>query len=57
MKSVLDVDSSNSWFEDYSFDYDGLLRYQNRIYVPHNEGLQKMVLEEMHCTPFAENLG
>jgi hypothetical protein len=39
MKLVLDMDSSDSCFEDYSFDDNGLLRYHNMIYVPDPEGL------------------
>ena len=39
VKSVLDMDSLDSRFEVYSFDDDGLLRYQNKIYVLDSEGL------------------
>ena len=42
----------DSWFEDYSFDEDGLLRYQNRIVVLDREGLQKVF-----CTPFSRHPG
>ena len=57
VKLVLDVDSSDSQFEDYSFDDDSLLRYQNKIYVPNHEGLWKVILEEMHCTSFVGHPG
>ena len=57
MKLVLETDASNSRLDDYSFDDDGVLRYQSRIYVPNCEGLQKVVLEEMHCNPFLGHLG
>ena len=57
MKLVLDVDSLDSRFEDYSFDDDGLLIYHNMIYITDHEGLWKVVLEEMHCTLFAGHPG
>ena len=31
VKSVLDIDASDPQFDDYSFDEDGLLKYQYRI--------------------------
>ena len=57
VKSVMNTDASDSRFDDYSLDEDGLLKYQNRIYVPDREGLRRVVLEEMHNTPFSGHPG
>lgn len=57
VKFVMDTDASDSRFDDYSLDEDGLLKYQNRIYVPNREGLRRVVLEEMHNTPFSGHPG
>jgi hypothetical protein len=36
---------------------DGLLRYQNRIYVPTNEEIRKLILEEAHFSPYSMHPG
>jgi hypothetical protein len=36
---------------------DGLLRYQNRIYVPNNEEIRKLILEEAHFSPYSVHPG
>jgi len=35
-------------FEGYSLDNDGLLRYNDRIYVPPNNELRSLILSEAH---------
>jgi hypothetical protein len=35
-------------FEGYTLDNDGLLRYNNRIYVPPNDELRILILSEAH---------
>ena len=57
VRSSLDLDPLDLRFEDYSCDDNGLLRYYNKIYVSNCEGLQKAVLEEIHCTPFVGSPG
>jgi hypothetical protein len=37
-----------SMFEGYKLDNDGLMRYNNRIYVPPNEKLRNLILSEAH---------
>jgi hypothetical protein len=32
---------------------NGLLRYQNRIYVPNDEEIKKLILEEAHFSPYS----
>jgi hypothetical protein len=36
---------------------DGLLRYQNRICVPNNEEIRKLILEEAHFSPYSVHPG
>jgi len=35
-------------FEGYTFDNDRLLRYNERIYVPPNDELRKLIFSEAH---------
>jgi hypothetical protein len=35
-------------YEGYSFDNDGLLRYNTIIYVPPNDNLRIYILNEVH---------
>jgi hypothetical protein len=35
-------------FEGYTLDNDGLMRYNNRIYVPLNKELRILILNEAH---------
>jgi hypothetical protein len=35
-------------FEGFSFDDDGLLRFKNQIYVPLNNELRSLILNENH---------
>ena len=35
-------------YEEYSLDNDGLLRFWGRIYVPPNENIHQLILNEAH---------
>ena len=35
-------------FEGFMFDDDGLLRFKNQIYVPSNDDLRSLILNEAH---------
>jgi hypothetical protein len=35
-------------FERFTFDENELLRFKNRIYVPSNDELRKLILNEVH---------
>jgi hypothetical protein len=35
-------------YEGFSFDSDGLLRFESRIYVPPNDELRKLILSKAH---------
>ena len=53
MKS--DVEKRKS--SEYVIQDDGMLRFKGRICVPHNEALNKRILEEAHITHFSVHLG
>lgn len=36
---------------------DGLIRFKNRIYVPYNNELKKLILMEFHVEPYSDHLG
>ena len=35
-------------FEGFMFDNDGLLRFKNLIYIPSNDELRRLILNEAH---------
>jgi hypothetical protein len=44
-------------FEGFNVDNDGLLRFKNRIYVPPNEKLGSLILNEAHRAVYMAHLG
>jgi hypothetical protein len=44
-------------YEGYSLDNDGLLRYNGRIYVPPNDELRKLILNEAHRAMYMAHPG
>ena len=42
---------------DYCLTTDGLVRFQDRIYVPDNSELKNMILREFHVKPYSGHLG
>ena len=57
VKTTLHTDPFDYCFNGYSFDNNGLLRYQGRIYILDRARLMKIVMEEMHSTPYSGHLG
>ena len=43
--------STSTKMEGYSLDHDGLLIFQERVYVSANEELRRLVLDEAHRAP------
>ena len=39
-------------YEEYSLDSDGLLRFRGRIYVPPNEDIRQLILNEAHSAVY-----
>ena len=50
-------DPQDSKYSEFSLEEDGLLRYHNRIYVPNNSKLQRMILKESHLAPYSRHPG
>jgi hypothetical protein len=44
-------------FEGFMFDDDGLLRFKNRIYVPPNDELRGLILNEAHIVVYMAHPG
>ena len=41
----------------YTIDSDGILRYQDRVFLPRNEELKEEVLREAHCSRYTVHPG
>ena len=44
-------------YEGYKLEVDGLLTYKNRIYIPNVADLRRIVMDEIHETPYFGHLG
>jgi hypothetical protein len=44
-------------YEGYSLDSDGLLRYNGRIYVPQNDEMINLILNEAHQAVYMAHPG
>jgi hypothetical protein len=44
-------------FEGFTFDDDGLLRFKNHIYVPQNDDLRSLILNEAHRAVYIAHSG
>jgi hypothetical protein len=44
-------------FEGYTLDKNGLMRYNNQIYVPTNDELRILILNEAHREVYMAQLG
>ena len=44
-------------FEGFTFDYDGLLWFKNRIYIQLNDKLRSLILNEAHREVYMAHLG
>lgn len=44
-------------YEDYSLDNDGLLRFRGRLYVPPNEDIRQLILNEAHRAVYMAHPG
>jgi hypothetical protein len=58
VKEIIEQDAMNvPRFEGYTLENDGLMRYNNRIYVPPNEKLINLILSESHREVYMAHLG
>jgi len=44
-------------YEECSLDNDGLLQFRGRIYVPQNEDIRQLILNEAHLTIYIAHPG
>lgn len=56
-KSLREDEMKVPKYEDYSFDNDGLLRFRGRIYVPPNEEIRQLILNEAHHAVYMAHHG
>ena len=45
------------WFEGFSFDSDGLLRFRSQVYVPPNDELRMLILSKAHRAVYMAHPG
>lgn len=56
-KSLREDEMRVQKYEEYSLDNDGLLRFRGRIYVPSNEDIRQLILNEAHCAVYMAHPG
>ena len=44
-------------FEGFTLENDGLMRYNNHIYIPPNNELRSLILSEAHRAVYMAHLG
>ena len=44
-------------YEGYKLEEDGFIIYKNRIYIPNAIDLRRVVMDEIHQTPYSSHLG
>jgi len=42
---------------DYCLIVDGMVRFRDRIYVPDNSELKRLILREFHARPYSGHSG
>ena len=53
VKDKLQQQSLEKKYEGYKLEEDGLLTYKNRIYIPNVADLRRVVMDEIHQTPYS----
>ena len=44
-------------YEEYKLEEDGLLTYNNRVYIPNISYLRRMVMDEIYQAPYSSHPG
>ena len=57
VKDKLQQQSIEKMYEGYKLEEDGFLTYKGRIYIPNVADLRRMVLDEIHQTPYSSHPG
>ena len=53
VKDKLQQQSLEKRYEGYKLEEDGLLAFKGRIYIPNVADLRKVVMDEIHQTPYS----
>ena len=57
IKDKLQQQSLEKKYEGYKLEEDGLLTYKRRMYIPNVAYLRRVVMDEIHQTPYSGHLG
>ena len=57
VKDKLQQQSLEKRYEGYKLEEDGLITYKNRIYIPNVADLRRVVMDEIHQTPYSGHPG
>jgi hypothetical protein len=44
-------------FQEYTLDNDGLIRYNEHIYIPHDNKLRNYILNKSHRAVYMDHIG
>ena len=53
VKDKLQQQSIEKRYEEYKLEEDGILTYRGRIYIPNVADLRRVVMDEIHQTPYS----
>ena len=53
VKDKLQQQGLEKKYEGYKLEEDGILNYKGRIYIPDVAGLRRVVMDEIHHTPYS----
>ena len=56
IKDKLQQQSLEKKYEGYKLEEDELLTYKNRIYIPNVSDLRRVVMDEIHQSPYSSHL-
>ena len=57
VKDNLQYQSLQKKYEGYKLEEDGILTYKSRIYIPNVTYLRRVVMDEIHQTPYSSHPG
>ena len=57
VKDKLQQQSLEKKYEGYKLEEDGILTYKSRMYIPNVAYLRRVVMDEIHKTPYSGHLG
>ena len=57
LKDKLQQQGLEKRYEGYKLEEEGILTYKGRIYIPNVADLRRIVMDEIHQTPYSGHLG